>query len=71
MKDKTACFTGHRELREAPKMIASRLSVILEELIRQGYRYFGAAGAWAGIFVLPRCKIMVTDGRGSGILLGC
>ena len=45
MKDKTACFTGHRELREAPKMIASRLSVILEELIRQGYRYFGAGGA--------------------------
>ena len=44
MKEKTCCFTGHREVYE-PVVVEERLSCILETLIQQGYRYFGAGGA--------------------------
>ncbi len=44
MREKTCCFTGHREIYE-PAAVEARLSCILETLIQQGYRYFGAGGA--------------------------
>lgn len=45
MREKTCCFTGHREMLESEGAVKVRLMVILEELIHQGYRYFGAGGA--------------------------
>lgn len=39
----TVCFTGHRELRH--RDIADCLDTLLEELINQGYKFFGAGGA--------------------------
>lgn len=46
MKDKTVCFTGHREI---PLLkagtIKRRLKKTLEDLIEIGYCYFGAGGA--------------------------
>ena len=44
-KEKTACFTGHRELREPYEVIYSKTQKVVEKLIQQGYRYFGAGGA--------------------------
>lgn len=45
-KEKTACFTGHRELSliQIP-FIKRKLKKTLEELIEKGYLYFGAGGA--------------------------
>ncbi len=47
MKSRTACFTGHRKLPEddLPE-ISKRLEDTLVALIEQGYRYFGAGGAF-------------------------
>ena len=45
MREKTCCFTGHREILESEGTVKARLMGILEELIYQGYRYFGAGGA--------------------------
>lgn len=45
MREKTCCFTGHREILESEGAVKARLMGILEELIHQGYRYFGAGGA--------------------------
>ena len=39
------CFTGHRTLREPEAVIQERLTEILTDLIRQGYRHFCAGGA--------------------------
>lgn len=44
-KEKTACFTGHRELKEPYEVIYSKTQKVVEKLIQQGYRYFGAGGA--------------------------
>ena len=44
-RNRTACFTGHRILQEPENVIADRLTVVLKELIAQGYCYFGAGGA--------------------------
>ena len=41
----TACFTGHRQLREPADSIADRLSRTLENLIQSGYMTFCAGGA--------------------------
>lgn len=45
-REKTACFTGHRELSlfQIP-FIKRKLKKALEELIENGYLYFGAGGA--------------------------
>ncbi len=46
VKDKTVCFTGHREL--SPLLfpfIKRKLKKTVEELIRNGCLYFGAGGA--------------------------
>lgn len=45
-KNRTACFTGHRELpSENLPEISKRLEDTLLTLIEQGYCYFGAGGA--------------------------
>ncbi|MCH5353161.1 MAG: DUF1273 family protein [Acutalibacter sp.] len=45
MKAETACFTGHRELKEPIAEMEQRLTETVEGLIQKGYRYFGAGGA--------------------------
>lgn len=45
-KDKTVCFTGHRELPFLQLVLIRRkLRKTLEDLIKQGYCFFGAGGA--------------------------
>ena len=46
LRSKTCCLTGHRTLPPAQvAQIAARLEVALQQLIGQGYRYFGVGGA--------------------------
>lgn len=46
MRDKTACFTGHRKIvSEQQRIVAERLKQTVEKLILNGYCYFGAGGA--------------------------
>lgn len=44
-KQRTVCFTGHRQLAEDPAVIEARVTAIIETLIRRGYRCFCAGGA--------------------------
>lgn len=44
-KEKTLCFTGHREIRNKDADLYSNLYKILENLISQGFVYFGTGGA--------------------------
>lgn len=45
-KPKTACFTGHREIRKSDTVLLhSVLSDVTEKAIQRGYLYFGAGGA--------------------------
>jgi len=39
----TACFTGHREIKDA--LIFEKTYKVVEDLILKGYRFFGAGGA--------------------------
>lgn len=46
MREKTCCFTGHRQLPEEQKPdIAAGLENTIVSLIHSGYLYFGAGGA--------------------------
>lgn len=46
LRSKTCCLTGHRTLPPAQvAQIAARLEAALQQLIGQGYRYFGIGGA--------------------------
>lgn len=46
LKDKTCCFTGHRELPPNQyQSIFNKTEETIERHIDQGYRYFGAGGA--------------------------
>ncbi len=45
MRKKTACFTGHRQMREPISEVERRLTRTIESLIQKGYLYFGAGGA--------------------------
>ena len=45
MRDKTACFTGHREIKGDIDVLMARLLDVIEKYIQQGYCYFGAGGA--------------------------
>ncbi len=46
MKERTACFTGHRTIPFLQRRkIKKRTREVLVEAIEQGYRYFGAGGA--------------------------
>lgn len=45
-RQRTCCFTGHRNIPFGKKIfLQARLEKTLEELIEQGYEYFGAGGA--------------------------
>jgi len=44
-RQQTACFTGHRQMREPIAEVESRLTKVVEDLIQTGYLYFGAGGA--------------------------
>lgn len=46
MREKTACFTGHRKIPpESISELSQRLKNTLLRLIEEGYMYFGAGGA--------------------------
>ena len=46
MRERTACFTGHREISSFQSFtIRRKLKKTLPELIKQGYCYFGTGGA--------------------------
>ncbi len=46
MKEKTCCFTGHRQIpAEYLPTISEKLRYTLISYIEQGYRYFGSGGA--------------------------
>ena len=46
MRDKTACFTGHRKIPfEQTEAIKQRLKEAIVDLINNGYCFFGAGGA--------------------------
>lgn len=42
---RTACFTGHRDIGEPTAEVERRVSEFVEGLIQKGYLYFGAGGA--------------------------
>ena len=46
MKEKTCCFTGHRDIPSgANQRIFAKTEKMIESLIKKGYLYFGAGGA--------------------------
>lgn len=46
MKEKTVCFTGHRDLPDGSQPVMfRRLKMVIQALYHKGYRYFGAGGA--------------------------
>ena len=46
LKQRTACFTGHRKIPpEQQEKVVRQLRKALIELVDSGYRYFGAGGA--------------------------
>lgn len=47
MRDRTCCFTGHRELPRAwgQWRLADRLEKVIIEQINNGIQFFGAGGA--------------------------
>lgn len=46
MKEKTCCFTGHRDIPSgAYQLIFNKTEEMVESLIKKGYLYFGAGGA--------------------------
>lgn len=46
MKEKTCCFTGHREIPSGQRRrIFAKTEEAIEGLIKKGYLYFGAGGA--------------------------
>lgn len=44
-REKTACFTGHREIKENYNILFLKVYSIVENLIKKGYLYFGSGGA--------------------------
>lgn len=46
MRERTCCFTGHRELTlRDRKKVASKVEITIIELIERGIQFFGAGGA--------------------------
>lgn len=46
MKSQTCCFTGHRKIpANLSESLSMRLDSTIENMVRRGYRYFGAGGA--------------------------
>lgn len=44
-REKTVCFTGHRQMGEAITEVEKKVIRTVEGLIQRGYLYFGAGGA--------------------------
>jgi len=45
MKEKTCCFTGHREISDNEDKLRLLLKQVLVDLINSGIKYFGSGGA--------------------------
>jgi len=46
LKERTCCFTGHREIPSGSyQRICDKTEEVVESLIKEGYLYFGAGGA--------------------------
>ncbi len=61
MREKTCCFTGHRELPTgwARRRLSAKLEKAIVEQINNGYLFFGAGGALG--FDYEKEKIMRSD----------
>ena len=60
MKDKTACFTGHRKIAfEQQRYVAERLKQTIEELILDRYCYFGTGGALGFDTLAAQCVLFL------------
>lgn len=58
MRDKTACFTGHRKIASGQQnIVAERLKNTVETLISEGYRYFGTGGALGFDTLAAQCVL--------------
>ena len=69
MKDKTACFTGHRDIPPLKRPgIKHRLEREIEKSIQAGYVYFGAGGA-LGFDTLAAQTVLKLKGRYQDIKL--
>ena len=44
-KEKTVCFSGHRDMKESADKLESRLSETVKKLIEKGYTSFVTGGA--------------------------
>ncbi len=45
MKEKTCCFTGHRDITENEDILKEKIKVEIRKLINRGVIYFGCGGA--------------------------
>ena len=68
MKEKTCCFTGHRDIpADAYQLIFNKTEEMVENLIKKGYLYFGAGGALGfdtiAAFVVLKLKERYPDVR--------
>ena len=58
MREKTACFTGHRKIPpESISELSQRLKNTLLRLIEEGYLYFGAGGALGFDTLATQCVL--------------
>ena len=58
MREKTACFTGHRKIPpESISELSQRLKNTLLRLIEEGYMYFGAGGALSFDTLAAQCVL--------------
>lgn len=58
MREKTACFTGHRKIPpESISELSQRLKNTLLRLIEEGYMYFGAGGALGFDTLAAQCVL--------------
>ena len=64
MRERTCCFTGHRNIApEQQGMVAKRLYHVIEQLVRSGYCYFGAGGALGFDTMAARCVLKLRSIR--------
>ncbi len=62
MEEKTVCFTGHRKITFGQqKIVAERLKQTIENLILNGYCYFGAGGALGFDTLAAQCVLSLKN----------
>ena len=62
MREKTACFTGHRKIPpESIPELSQRLKNTLLRLIEEGYMYFGAGGALGFDTLAAQCVLSLKN----------